>query len=255
MDAISDVVVARQRAFRVLDQMLKTHGPELTRKLGTLLTGQAPIGADAAQVVTLLGQILNSHLDTLLGSDQAHHAELADEAPLQEARDLTVAQIYKVLLALKRAVVLMFGETGARQMHLAGELPTTPDDMLLLCGQVLEFLTAGKTPLSEAETPPGVSLDLTQFIEPLKTGARALEQALTGLAAESAEARATLMAKNEALRAYDQAHRGVANMLYGLCVLLGEDELAGTLSTQPFITYTRKAADSTPPSEGSPATP
>lgn len=186
-----------------------------------LKEGEQP--PDFAALVSLACAMLGAAKARMVERDEAHQAELGDDAPVREARDAARAALYDELVTLREMLVGAHGGSVANKVFAGA----TPEDALVLtryAGEVADKL--GKVDLT-APRFKGAKLDVAEIAESLLDKRARLEQHLKAVQREVREAQKTLDAKNGALAAYDDTFSGAAMVLSGLLRLSGKAELAG----------------------------
>jgi hypothetical protein len=177
---------------------------------------------DFGAAVRLSCAMLGAAAVRMVEKDEAHEAELGDDAGVREARDEAKAALYSELVDLREILVGGYGGAVAAKVFTGA----TPEDPVLLAryaGEVADDLEKIKLPRPRLK---GAKLDVAEVAASLRDKRAQLEASWKDVQREVREAQQTLDAKNGAMSAYDETFSGVASTLSGLLRLAGKPDLA-----------------------------
>jgi hypothetical protein len=219
----SKLVVQRIRSSRVVVQAARVHGTQVASDVRARLGEDDPGAAGVAALIESLAADLETATTRMDSADADHEAELADDTEPRRARDEANEALVQALVGLRGAVQLAYGDAAAVRLGFNGQTAREPTMVATLATRVLERtgLLAG-LPVRV----PGLTLDLTPLVQAVAEPLARLQPALDDVASEAREAEQTLVAKHNAIAAYDALFGAVATTLEGLFSLAGSHELA-----------------------------
>lgn len=185
-----------------------------------LKKGETP--PDFAAVVTLSCAMLGAAKARMVDKDEAHQAELGDDAFVREAREEARQALYDQIVTLREMVAGGYGGAVASKI-LIGATPEDPVMLTRYAGEVADNLEKAKLPAPRFK---GATLNIAEIAGSLRDRRAELEQRLKAVQREVREAQQTLDERDRALAAYDATFSGVATVLSGLLRLSGKTELA-----------------------------
>lgn len=208
--------------LRSADQVLEaitTHTGALEAALRVQLTApELPLHA----VLSAIATSISTSADALRATSAAHQAELNDDHAPRAARDTHAATLYSAVVDLRQAVRGMYGQSTLKALGQTGTLHARPDQLLATARALLESVPT----ILPHHTPRFSALDPETLVAPLRAPIAGLAEALAGVDREAREAEATLIARNDAMQAYDQAFSRGAAAVASLFRLAGMDEHA-----------------------------
>jgi len=221
----SRAVVVREKSGRSVIAVADAHAKAVGDALTAVMKPHMKKGEAApafASLMTLACDMLGAARDHMVAKDEAHEAELTDDAPVREQRDKAAAAAYSQLVELREMLTGMYGAPAASTV-LSGTTPEDPVVLARFAGEVATNLTRATFPAPRIK---GAKLDPEQTAEALRDKRAALEQTLKNVQREVREGHATLAAKTAAIATYDDVFAGTATMLSGMLRLAGMPDLA-----------------------------
>ncbi len=222
----SKQVVDRQKSATAVGAAADTHGPKVAAAVSEVVASylqEGEVMPDVALLLVLAKRLLDDRTASMVAADEAHAAELGDDAPARDAREETSHALRDLLVTARPLLAGVYGPGAPAAVGLVGSLPDDPAMLARKAGEVATAL--GAADLGEPRSSY-VSLDPTALADDLAIGAAAVDAALKKVAAEVREAETTLTAKHGAIDGYDGAFADVAWALNGVFRLGGERELA-----------------------------
>jgi len=184
---------------------------------------QSAAKAAVLLISTLLLDWLAAATTAMIAADHANAVELGDDADVRAPRDASAAEVSEKLADLRDVLRTCFGEGPLPSFGLTGTLPTDPV-VLHRAGQAV--LVRLREFVAPAPRLRSIQFDNAEWIELLETPVATLGVALEEVAKDRKQNELTLGEKNRAVEAYDFAFRATANVLMGLFVAAGRDDLA-----------------------------
>lgn len=222
----SKQVVDRQKSAEAVIAAAETHaervGTAAEEKLAPFLKGKQP-APNIKALIALASASLASTKKTMVEADEAHVQELGDDDAPRENRDAAQQALSTELVELREWMTGLFGGAAVRKLGFSDQAPR---DAVALSRFAGEVVTALKTKPLPAPRKKGVKWDADESIETLTKLRTSLDGFIADVAREAREAQGTLVTKNNAIAAYDESFREVANLLVGLFEFAGERELA-----------------------------
>lgn len=222
---VSRMVADRATISRTVTAAVEHHGPEVAPALEkALFPGGPPQNLTIAGVLGALGALLDGTTTHLLEADQAHAAELADDAGFRAARDGRIVDLRDFLATLRTNLGRNYGEGVPAAYNLGAVLPEDAAALLVLAANVEKQLR--ERPLAEAPKKKSLQVDPLAAADDLKAAADALRAALGDVERERREAQLTLGTKNDALGAWTTTYSGVADAVAALFTIAKRPDLA-----------------------------
>lgn len=173
-------------------------------------------------VFSAIATSISTAADALRTTSAAHQVELNDDHAPRAARDTHATTLYSAVVDLRQAVRGMYGHATLKAIGQTGDLNARPDQLLATAKALLEAVPA----ILPTQTPRFSPIDPEALVAPLRAPVAGLAEALAGVDREAREAEATLIARNNAMHAYDQAFSRGAASVASLFRLAGMDEHA-----------------------------
>lgn len=238
-------VLDRQRIGETIIATARTHAQEVGENLQRIVGPFLPEGETLPDVVQLQLQLagyLESRLAESVAADNAHLVELRDDDDPRRRRDDAAAEVYRVLVGIREAVIGGFGENRVGELlAYDGATPTDPLILHRTASLALERLRGrAATPPSRL---PGVVVELDRLADELQPALDGLSGALSELARERKLAERTLRRRDLSLDAVDAGIAGIGR------ILIGCHELAGLREYRDKIRLTRSARRRRDPAE------
>lgn len=178
---------------------------------------------DLRVLIELAAAALEDSAKRMVQADQAHIRELSDDDAPREARDEVAAALSAEIVDLRDWLRGLYGVSALKQLGFSDATPRDPVALSHFADQVIRALHSKSLP---APKRSGVSWEAKEVVKKLTSMRDALEKHLKDVARESREAEATLVAKNNAIAAYDERFAEVATFYVGLFRLAGKTDLA-----------------------------
>lgn len=199
----SKQVTDRQKSSNAVVAAIDTHAANAATAMTTLLSPHLHSGEampDVALLLSLIGRTMTATMQSLVGADQAHLTELADDDPARRARDETATAARQEFIDLREILTGMFGAAFANHI-LAEAVPRDPVMLVPYAKNVEENLDRATLPTPRI---PGASLDKAAIISRIGALRQTLDQAIQSVAREVREAQATQSAKDAAMDSFDR---------------------------------------------------
>ena len=222
---VSRMVADRATITRTVTAAVGHHGPEVAPALEkALFPGGAPQNLTIAAVLGALGALLDNAMKSLVKTDQAHAAELADDPGFRSAREDRIVEIRDFFATLRTNMQRNYGEDVPALYGLGPVLPEEAPELIVLAANVEKQLR--ERPLTEAPKKQSLKVDPIAAADDLKACAEELQTALDDVERERREAQLTQSAKNEAIHEWGTKYSGVADGVAALFLLAGRPDLA-----------------------------
>lgn len=235
----SQGIVDRQRVAQRLIAAARTHAHEMGVRLSSHLAEPLPDGETLPDFTRLhlgLARLVEAHLRVLIDADEACAAELADDPPARRRRDEAAAAVHDHVVAIRQTVRGVHG--ADRESELLGLRGRTSRAPLVLERQAKGLLHRLQSLEEDRKDLPaprlrGIELDLGPATEALRTKLAELTAALRDAQVERLQAEEARSHRDEALAAYDDLVRWVADLLRGCYELARLPELARRIRVSP----------------------
>ena len=217
---VSKMVVDRQKSATKVVAAARTHGPKAGDGMGGFL-GEV-YGPPTVKLMGAAADKLENATGAMVAADEAHIAELDDDAAFRAARDESAIDIRKVCVDLRDVTTTIFGAEYIKSIGYEGDTPEDPVMLHRLAVRIVERIDKVDTPKPRFE---GMTFDPAPWKKRLFGPTNKLGNALERTAIEDREAEQTLTAKNEAIAAYDEVFSKTAGLVSALLRIAGEEEL------------------------------
>lgn len=204
-------------------QAARVHGATVAAEIRARLGEGDPGAAGVAPLIASLATSLEAATTRMDSADADHEAELGDDTEPRHARDAANEALIQALVELRGAVQLAYGDVAAIRLGFDGPTPRDATMVATLATRVIERAS------QLADLPvrvPGLTLSLAPLLQAVSEPLDRLQASLDDVASEAREAEQTLVAKQNAIAAYDALFGAVATSLEGLFSLAGASELA-----------------------------
>ncbi|WP_441289159.1 hypothetical protein ACSRUE_46555 [Sorangium sp. KYC3313] len=222
----SKLVTDRQKSANSVVASGETHAGRIAAELEALLSPHLRKGEkmpDVSLFTHIVARALAEARDRMVAADEAHQAELADDAAPREARDEAAAALYTELTELREWLTGLYGAAALARLGFTDATPRDPAQLERFAGEVARALGARDLPKPRRK---GIRWDTEETVLRIEGLRGALRGHLKDVAREAREAEATLLAKTAAIAAYDDRFSRAATFLVGLFRLAGHPELA-----------------------------
>ena len=239
----SKATLQRQRSSEKVVAAGRTHKDLISETVRERFGDEA--GQASAALVTAVTDALETKTIEMVRRDDAHEEELRDDPEAREARDRACERLYEKLVETRHQLTAITGETYVARIGFNGRTPRDAVGLIRLGTTVV-------TKLAEEPTPevkiPDYTMDPENWRAPLAELLADLEGKSAIVATEVREAEATMIAKHEAIEAYDNAFSSAANLVSTLLTIAGKKLLAKRV--RPFSRRPGKTTE-TPAVNGS----
>lgn len=178
---------------------------------------------DMAMAVHLSLRRLQASTTRLVAADEAHEAELRDDAEPRKQRDAAAQALRTRLVEVRGGFEGIYGSATVRDAGFSGETPYDPVILSRLAQACIKAIPALKLPRPRIDVSPP---DLKKLAGELKALDDELNKHLKAVKREEGEAAVTLLAKNRATDEQDTDFVAAATVLEGLLIVAGKPELA-----------------------------
>lgn len=254
---LSKLVADREASDREVLAAMETHGKAAAPRLMDLLRPYLKEGEGAPDLglfMTLLARMLADRSGAMSTADRAHHRELGDAGPARDARDLAAARLSALITRARAAATAQFGREFGGELGVSGETPRQPDHLRSFAAHFIRAVEQAdfRAPADRDDDDTITTVDKDRLLARLRAGLASLDDALNQVAGETREAEATLVAKDRAIAARDEAFRVAANLTSALLESVGEYKLAGRV--RPSVSRPSVVAAPDSPAPDTPAT-
>ncbi len=217
---VSKMVVDRQKSSTKVVAAARTHksraGAGMTELLGF------DCGLATEQLMDGSADKLEKSTGTMVAADEAHIAELDDDAAFRAARDESATDVRDACVDLRDVTTTMFGADYIESLGYEGDTPEDPVMLHRLGVRIMERIDKIDRPGPRFE---GMTFDPAPWKKKLFGPINKLGAALKKTAIEEREAEQTITAKREAIAAYDEIFSKTAGLVSALLRIAGEEEL------------------------------
>lgn len=224
----SKQVTDRQKNAASILAAQKAHIAPAVAEIEKTLTPHLQAGEtmpDVALLVTLAGRMLEKATTDLVAADEAHEAELSDDAAPRQARDEVAAKLGALIVDTREWLRGFFGVSALRSLGFTGDTPNDPVQLERFAGQIIDAL---KKPLP----PPrqkSATWDPAETIASLTTLRASLGTHLADVVREAREAQVTWAAKVSAMDGFEGGYRRNVGLFDEVLRFGGQDALADRL--------------------------
>lgn len=181
---------------------------------------------DLWQFQRLLARRLEGMRKELAEADSVHDKEVRDDRTVRFDRDEAATDLRERLVGIRRTVEGSFGPgASAALLGIEGNLPRDPRILRSIGSKLMMRLQEEGLQGRESRLS-GVQLDPTAWVQELDEPLGRLDEALRRLDRESRQAETTLIAKQQAMEAYDRAYLATARLMEDFFAYAGLTELA-----------------------------
>ena len=219
---VSKMVTDRQKSSESVQAAGRTHRDLVARGFAELF------GEEAGPAIRILFDLFVKRLardtEAMIDADDANVKELADDPSGLARRDEAKANTYESMTDFREVGAAVYGREHMRLLGFDGPTPRDPVALERLAALILEAVVSTPPP------PPrrsGLTLDSSQWTEPLTASLTDLSTALKNVADEKREAEATMVAKNDAIVGYDRTFVATATLIAAMLGFVDQKELAG----------------------------
>jgi hypothetical protein len=222
----SKQVTDRQKSGSSVVAAGEAHADRVATELDAVLSPYLRKGEkipNLALFMHLVTRALADARDAMVAADEAHQAELADDAAPREARDEAATALYAEITDLREWLTGLYGAAATKRLGFSDITPRDPVALERFAGEITGAL--GSQPLPKPRRK-GVRWAPAETIQQIDALRASLRQHLKDVAREAREAEATVIAKSAAMAAYDERFSRVATCLAGVFRLAGPVDLA-----------------------------
>ncbi len=226
---LSRKVLSRQRAGISLNAAAAEHGDEAGAGLAALLApylGEGESVPDLSLFQNLLSRHHAAQIRLLVRFDEAHAAEIDNDAANRRRRDRATENLYQTLTRIRKVIDATCGDGSCSEtLGFGGPVTREPLAVLRKAQRVIERIDAPgfRPPVLGL---PGLAADPALWRAELAGPTAELEQAVEALAADHREAETSRRNKNQALADYDLVYGRIGRLLEAMYSLAGFPDLA-----------------------------
>jgi hypothetical protein len=176
-----------------------------------------------AALFAVLAARLTRVTDAMRGKELALSEELVDDDPVRDARDERTAELRETLFSARHSIEGGFGESQSIGYGLADMPPNHPDKLVPFAENAINLLR--QTPRSAADMFGNI-INTTKIAEVIEKSCDALIEALKAVDGETREAHHARVRRDESVEEWRRVYRGTAEILSGLYLLAGREDLA-----------------------------
>jgi len=218
---ISRMVVNRQKSAAKVIASARTHKSIAGAGMAALLGSDFGIAAE--QLMSASADRLENATGSMVAADEAHIAEIGDDAAQRSARDESAHRMRGVLIDFRDLTTTMFGAQYVGTLGYEGDTPDDPVMLQRLGKRILERIDGTDRPGPRFE---GMTFDPEPWKKKIQESLAGLGEVLENIATEEREAEQTLTAKRQAIEKYDEVLSKTASLVSAMLRIAGEDELA-----------------------------
>lgn len=221
----SKMVNDRYDSAMVVIQAARTHADMVAARLLEIMAPALPGegSENMAGVIQRFGRTLQASVDKLVAADEAHEAEKADDVAVRVELEESIEGVYREIVDFRTGLEAVGQSDAVLHIGLTGTTPRDPTELMRI-GRVIQGQLPGLTNLVPVRR--GLVFDAMSYAEPMTLALTRLDDAREAVRREQREFEVTLLAKNEALAAYDACFMSVARALESLFRLAGLGWLA-----------------------------
>jgi hypothetical protein len=218
---ISKQVVDREKSAAQVVAAARGHKEKAGAGVASLLG--AAHGNAAKGILAAAADKLEQKARAMVAADEAHVAELGDDAQNRTARDEKTAALRAVFVDLRDLATTMYGPAYVAALGYEGATPEDPVMLKRLGERIVAKLDTVARPAPRFE---GMTFDPAPWKAKIAAPLAVLGTSLDAVAAESRQAEETLTAKARAIADYDDVFSKTAGLVSALLRVAGEEELA-----------------------------
>jgi hypothetical protein len=224
----SKMVLDRVKSSLAVEQAIETHADEMAAALSTLLTPtlqpdeQLP---DLAFAARLAKRNLAEKRLAMVAADEAHLAELSDDANPRLRRDEAAAALRGELAQIRLIAEGAYGPLVSANLFALEASVRDPRGLAVMTERVVARLNAPEFAAPGVRVR-GVVVDPREWLAVIEPLLAELNAALAEVTREAREAESTLQAKNAAIADYDATFARTATLAESLFSQAGLAEIA-----------------------------
>lgn len=225
MDSVvSKMISDRQKLADDAVSWAEVHGPSITQAVAERLGPECRVDV----MIQRLVKELVTATKTIVLTDEAHTAEIADDAEPRARRNELGAKVARTLQDARSAVEVGHGPAGLAAIGLAAPLPKDGRQLERVGKRVLELGKADgfKLPKPKRE---GTEVRISVYLKELETNFKAYQKALDDVQREESEFDGTMLAKKNALHTFNTVFGDFIDAMSTLARLAGMSELGDKL--------------------------
>ncbi len=203
-----------------------TNAARVSKSTSEAIAHGAPKGTKIPavdSVIALLSDAVERSVTAAERADESVDAESADVGPAIASRDNNAATLRAKIVRLRDAVRVSSSAASVRKLGFVGDTPTDPDALVSVTKTVLAALESDPPKPAEDD---GVKVDLKKLTKGVAELAHALEADISRVRTEAREVQAARVDRDAKTAVAERQLRGLAMVLEGLCVFIGDDALA-----------------------------
>ena len=220
--------IGRKKSCELVEAGIATHGDGMALRLTEILREDLHEDEempDVALMYRLMGRRLGRYRVAMVGAAQSHLAELAGDDLFREMREESMSDLSSIYVAMRAGYTIGYSPAVAVSIGFEANVAVEAANLELQAQRVVDYLSTPDLVLPKpkyANLAPAPKAAVEVLQDPLKR----LKEARAALNRERREADATLLAKNEAIEAYDDAFGDISRCFESGFTLGGQKELA-----------------------------
>ena len=226
---LSKMITRRQKSASEVEVAIQRYGSEAASAAGRALEPYLKEGEtlpDLELLQHLFRRALNDHHGRIIASDEVRLAGLRRTIGPRSRRDVAAKVVAEKLFQLRDVFSGCFGEqTTAELLGIEGALDQDPVALSRIARRAVGVLRSDSLEMP-AYRISGASFDFDRWAEDLEAPLQELETALGEVLWERKGAEHALLAKHDAMKAYDRLFMGVARLQEALFRFAGLSGLA-----------------------------
>jgi hypothetical protein len=248
----SKMVTDRKKSAEIVIAAARSHGAAVQHAVHQtlrLVLNKDEATPDFSTMTEYLARSLERVTETMITADDAHEAELRDDAAPREQRDAGAAALIEAISEMREIGVGLLGSKAMGSLGLDASTPRDPAALARFAAQISVTLRSFDATKITSRVR-GASFHADEWAERIDELRSTLDKALAAVAREQREAIATQSTKDKAIEAYDEVFGRTANLLSALLRYGGDEALAKRL--RPSARRPGQIVDAEP-GEGGPA--
>jgi flagellar hook-basal body complex protein FliE len=227
----SKKVTDRKKSAEIVVAAARSHGAAVQNAASQtlrLVMKKDEATPDFTTIAEYLARSLERVTDTMIAADDAHEAELRDDAAPREQREAGAAALSEAIGEMREIGVGLLGSKAIGSLGLNAPSPRDPAGLARFAAQISITLRNFDAKKIKSRVR-GASFHADEWAERIDELRSPLDKALADVAREQREAIATQSAKDKAIEAYDDVFGRTANLLSALLRYGGDEALAKRL--------------------------
>jgi hypothetical protein len=227
----SKMVTDRKKSADIVIAAARSHGEAVqhaAHQTLRLVLKKDEATPDFTTMTEYLARSLERVTETMIAADDAHEAELRDDAAPRGQRDASAAALIEAIGEMREIGVGLLGSKAMGSLGLDAPCPRDPAALARFAAQISVTLRKFDAKKIKSRVR-GASFHADEWADRIDELRSTLDTSLADVAREQREAIATQSAKDKAIEAYDDLFGRTANLLSALLRYGGDEALAKRL--------------------------